>query len=183
MPAKTATSSPCRIGSVAAVLESRRTVSLVLACPSTDRQLNECSTASARISCRALAQRGASVSRNAEHRRHPRADHGRPLGDSQERHLPAGNGLALRDDLGASVGRHDRLRDGLKRLRADRKPGHGRGDPRLDLVHGELVADDAGRCDQRPARAGSPEGRRHARPCAGRWPGPGRRSRHWRCPS
>ena len=50
MPAKVATSSPRKIGSVVAVLESRRTVSLVLACPSTERQLNECSTASARMS-------------------------------------------------------------------------------------------------------------------------------------
>ena len=88
------------------------------------------------------------MSKKRQHRRHPRADHGRPLGDSQERDLATGDGLAQRDDLGPRVGRHDRRRRGLKRLRAGGETGHGRGDAGLDPVHRELVADDAGRCDQ-----------------------------------
>ena len=73
--------------------------------------------------------------------------------------------------------------DGLKGLRAAARAGHGLAMPGLDLVHRELVADDAGRCDQDLLGPAAQE----RGGALGRAPGVrqplARRSRHWRCPS
>ena len=126
-----------------AVLERRSTVSLVLACPSTVRQLKDVSTASARISRRSLAQSGASVRRNASMVAMRGPIMAAPLARPEEVDLPAVDDLTIGDDLGAGVGGHDRPGCRLERLRIGREPGHGLLESRFQAIHGELVADDA----------------------------------------
>ena len=112
MPAKAVRSSPRSTVSVAAVLESRSTVSLVLVWPSTETQLKVFSTASERISQVAGPDRGVGE-QESQHRGHPRADHRRPFRHAQER-VRLSPAIVERDHLRASVRGQDGLRGGLE---------------------------------------------------------------------
>ena len=144
---------------------------MVLACPSTERQLNERSTASARMSWRSLAQTGASVSRKpsivairgpiiAAPLARPRSVTSRPPIVCRQR-----------DDLGPGVGRHDRRGGGLesrrRRARARRRPAPGPASIRSIGSWWPITPVEATRtCSGRQPRSAAAA----ARPCAGRWP-------------
>ena len=91
MPANAVRSSPREAARSPARRSARSsTVSLVLVCPSTETQLNDCPRRRRRGSAGGRSGQTAGVGQQeGEHRRHPRADHRRPLGHAQQRERPA----------------------------------------------------------------------------------------------